>query len=442
MHNLRQLFLSKRFYTLISSIVILAIFGNFTVIFYVIAKILLGLLAILLILDGLLLFQGHTSCTRGMADRFSNGDDNKITYDIKNSFKFPITIKLIDEFPSQFQIREPVEVFTMHKGDQAKRLAVHLRPVTRGVYHFGNIRLLCSTPIGLVSRRITDAEETDVAVYPSFAQLRKTELLAFSKNKFQQNTIQRQRPGNSKEFDQIKEYVTGDDYRKLNWKASARFDKLMVNEYQEECSRHVYQFIDMGRTMKMPFEGMTLLDYAINASLSVANIILKKRDNTGLITYSSKVHSIIKSDNRKLQMSTILETLYNQKTQFNESNLEQPYALLNKNSQGRSLLIFYTNFESTVGLQRQLPILKKLAQRHLVILVSFVNTKLVELTENKAHTLEDIYTKALAENHQTNHDTIMDSLHQHGITSMKVRPNELTMSVINKYLEIKSRGVL
>ncbi|WP_075603866.1 DUF58 domain-containing protein [Saccharicrinis aurantiacus] len=441
MKRVLNIFLNQRFYTALFILIVLFVFGHFFSPLFVLSRVLLFALSILIIVDLFLIWQGSFSASRKVAERFSNGDYNSIKYELKSAYRIRTSVVFIDELPVQFQKRSSL-INKDFAPSESHSFNYSVRPVKRGVYHFGKLRVLVSSKVGLFSMRYSIDANKGVAVYPSFIQLKKHELLAFSYNRNQQNNQLYQRPGNSREFEQIKEYVIGDDYRKLNWKATARFNKLMVNEYQEERSRHIYQLIDMGRTMKMPFSGMTLLDYAINSSLALSNIILKKQDKTGLLTYSSKVHSLIKSDNRQLQLNRILETLYAQETQFNESNLEQVFAALEKNTQGRSMLIFYTNFESNPSLERQLPLLKKMAKRHLVLLVTFINTELEELTHDSAKNMEGIYQKALANNHINNKYALMEELTHHGILNISVRPDELTISVINKYLEVKDRGLI
>jgi len=441
MKRVLNIFLNQRFYTALFILIVLFVFGHFFSPLFVLSRVLLFALSILIIVDLFLIWQGSFSASRTVAERFSNGDYNSIKYELKSAYRIRTRVVFIDELPLQFQKRSSL-INKDFAPSESHSFNYSVRPVKRGVYHFGKLHVLVSSKIGFFSMRYSIDANKDVAVYPSFIQLKKHELLAFSYNRNQQNNQLYQRPGNSREFEQIKEYVIGDDYRKLNWKATARFNKLMVNEYQEERSRHIYQLIDMGRTMKMPFSGMTLLDYAINSSLALSNIILKKQDKTGLLTYSSKVHSLIKSDNRQLQLNRILETLYAQETHFNESNLEQVFAALEKNTQGRSMLIFYTNFESNPSLERQLPLLKKMAKRHLVLLVTFINTELEELTHDSAKNMEGIYQKALANNHINNKYALMEELTHHGILNISVRPDELTISVINKYLEVKDRGLI
>src|SRR5690606_40532545 len=120
------------------------------------------------------------------------------------------------------------------------------------------------------------SQNKTVPVYPSFRQMRKYELPAISNRLTEFGIKKIRRIGQNREFEQIKEYVVGDDYRTINWKATARRGTLMVNTYQDERAQQVYAVIDKGRTMKMPFEGMTLLDYDINASLVISNIAIRK----------------------------------------------------------------------------------------------------------------------------------------------------------------------
>lgn len=191
-----------------------------------------------------------------------------------------------------------------------------IRPKQRGDYHFGALNVSAKTVLGLVKRRFRFEEGTTLPVYPSFIQMKKYELLAIS-NRLTMSGIKKIRKvGNATEFDQIKEYITGDDVRTINWKATSRRQKLMVNKYQDERSQNVYSLIDMGRIMKMPFDQMTLLDYAINASLVISNIAWHKHDKPGVVAFAHKINSFLPADRRGTQMYRIQETLYGLKTNF------------------------------------------------------------------------------------------------------------------------------
>src|SRR6185503_21299452 len=169
-------------------------------------------------------------------------------------------------------------------------------------------------PLGFVCRRFTTEAVETIHVYPAFMQLYKYELLSNAIIQHEGGSTRMRKIGQSMEFEQIKEYVTGDDIRTLNWKASARKGGLMVNNFMEERSQQVYCIIDKGRLMKMPFDGMTLLDYAINSCLVLSNVCLKKQDRVGVITFSNEPGNILSADRKPSQAEHILQLLYKQKT--------------------------------------------------------------------------------------------------------------------------------
>jgi uncharacterized protein (DUF58 family) len=372
-------------------------------------------------------------------DRFSNGDNNTVQLQIHNAYPFIIEAKVIDEIPYQFQERQWERFLRLTPG-QKDSIIYALRPVTRGKYHFGAINILARSPLDLVSRRYRFQQEQTVKVYPSFLQVRRFQLLAAA-NRLQDAGIKRQRAlGHSMEFEQIKEYVVGDDYRTVNWKATARRGDLMVNNFTDERSQQVYCIINKGRAMKMPFEGMTLLDYAINAALVLSNVALMRQDKAGLITFAQKPDAFLAADKRPGQFNQILETLYKEETTFLDVDFERLFAVVRNRITQRSLLVLFTNFESMESLERELPSLKRMAHYHLLVVVFFENTELKELTQKPAKNLEEIYIKTIAEKFIQEKRLIVRELRKHGILALLTSPENLTVQTINKYLEVKNRS--
>lgn len=398
---------------------------------------------ILTLTDILLLFSknNYVKATRNAPEKFSNGDENTIRIKLKNQYGFPITVKIIDEIPFQFQVRN-FEIQRKLKANSKDQFEYHLRPTERGEYFFGNLNTYVSSPLRLVARRFTFDNNQMVPTYPSYIQLRKYDLMAFSNHLFQYGLKKIRRIGHTMEFEQIKEYVQGDDIRTLNWKATAKRNQLMVNQFQDEKSQTVYMLIDKGRVMKMPFNGLSLLDYAINASLVLSNVILKKGDKAGLFSFSKKVENRVIAERRQSQMNLILENLYNIKTNFFESDYSRLYVDVKKNINHRSLILLYTNFETLDGLHRQLPYLKGIAKNHLLVVVFFNNTELNDLISKKATTIQDIYDQTIAEKFAFEKRLIVNELRKYGIYSVLTQPENLTLDTINKYLEIKARGIL
>ena len=408
-----------------------------------VAKLLLIVGLAVLLVDCLLLFrvQKGIYAQRICPDKLSNGDKNELQIYLENYYNFRIHISVIDELPPQFQKRDLHFDLAM-KGRATKILNYHLRPVKRGEYKFGAVNVFVSSNLGLISRRFKFSQDKVVPVYPSFIQMMKYELLAISNNLSELGIKKIRRIGHSMEFEHIKEYVVGDDYRTVNWKATARRGTLMVNNYQDEKSQQVFCLIDKGRVMKMPFEGMTLLDYAINASLAMANIAIKKDDKAGLITFQHKINTIVPASKRGIQMYNIMETLYNQKTGYKESDYSVLYNTIKYKIKHRSLLILFTNFETVSSMERQMPYLRKLAREHLLVVIFFENTTLTSLTEIRPGKIEEVYRKTIAEKFAFDKKLIVKELMAHGIQTVLTAPQNLTINTINKYLELKARGLI
>lgn len=404
--------------------------------------IILGL-STFLVLDILLLYLTKTGieAARTTPEKLSNGDPNPINISIKNQYTFTISTEIIDEIPFQFQVRD-FKIKRKIKANIQDKIEYDLHPKERGEYHFGSLNIYVSSPLHLISRRFTFDKDQMVPVYPSFMQLRKYDLLAFSNNLHQYGFKRIRRIGHTMEFEQIKEYVQGDDMRTLNWKATAKKNALMVNQFQDEKSQPVYIAIDKGRVMQMPFNGLSLLDYAINSALALSNIILKKQDKTGLFAFSKKVENRVFAEKRASQMQKIMESLYNVKTDFFESDYSRLYVDIKKNINQRSLILLYTNFESMDGLNRQMPYLKGIAKNHLLVVIFFSNTELNNIINKKTETIQEVYDKVIAEKFTFEKRLIVNELKKYGIHSVLTQPENLTLDAINKYLEIKARGIL
>jgi len=439
----KQLYITNFFFYLLIGIVVLFCCAFIFPVLYHAVWFLFLMLLTFFVLDLLILFAAGKGIDgqRTAPEKLSNGDENQIVVTIRNYYTFPVHVTVIDEIPEQFQVRN-FEIKRKIKTAAQDEFQYYLRPTERGEYHFGCLNVYVSSPLQLIVKRYRFDKDQMVPTYPSYIQLRKYDLIAFSNNLFQYGVKKIRRIGHTMEFEQIKEYVPGDDIRTLNWKATAKKNSLMVNQFQDEKSQNIYMAIDKGRVMKMPFNGMSLLDYAINATLVLSNVILKKQDKAGMFSFSKKVENRVVAEKRTSQMQKILESLYNVRTDFFESDYSRLYADIKKNINQRSLIILYTNFETMDGLHRQLPYLKGIAKNHLLVVVFFQNTELYQITNKKADTIQEVYDKVIAEKFLFEKKLIVTELKKYGIHSVLTQPENLTLDTINKYLEIKARGIL
>lgn len=392
--------------------------------------------------DIIMLYKGRgITAERILPDKFSNSDENLVRVKLQNNYRFKARLEVIDEIPVQFQKRDFLHRLQI-AGQNALSFSYSLRPVDRGEYYFGSLNIFTSTPLKLIKRRQKFQDQQLVKVYPSFLQMKKYDFMAIDRKIAEPGLKKIRKIGHTMEFEQIKDYVLGDDVRSINWKATAKQGNLMVNQYQDEQSQPVYSVIDTGRTMKMPFNNLKLLDYAINSALAFSNIALKKKDKAGLITFSNKMEQLIPASSKKTHLQLLLETLYNVNTRFKDSDFGLLYSHTNRRLPQRSLLLLYTNFEHINSLHRQLPYLLALSKKHLLVVIFFENTQLESFIQSDAKSVSEIFDQTIAEQFSYEKRLMAKELQKHGIQTILTKPEDLTVNTINKYLEIKKRGIL
>ena len=439
---IKDLFLPLRFYVAIGSCILFFVIAFLYPTIFSISKIYFASICILILLDYVFVFIRNEplEANRKISARLSNGEDNMVEIEVKNKLPYAIEIEIIDELPIQLQERN-FEIKSKLATNETAVFKYSINPVQRGLYGFGNVIVLFQSKLGLVLRRQKLGKSDTVSVYPAFSQLGKYALLAQT-NTSEYGSKRMRKIGQSMEFEQIKEYVSGDDIRTINWKATARKGSLMINNYTDEKSQQVYVVIDKGRLMKMPFNGLSLLDYSINAALALSNICLQKQDKIGLITFGDKIGNIIAADRKPIQREKILQLLYKENTAFLESDFEMLYTQVRNKIKQRSLLILFTNFESSNGLKRQINYLRSIAKHHLLLVVFFENTELTKLSTAHAKTVEDVYVKTIADKLAYEKRMLVKELQQYGIIAIQSSPESLTVNSINKYLDLKSKQML
>ena len=439
----KQLYIRNTFFLYWVVVVMLFCVGFGVPFLYPIAQVAFIALMAITMLDLFILFfsKSKVQATRVVSTQLSLGDKNTVRIKVSSTYSMPVSLRIIDELPYQLQIRDFEEWLFLNPGE-SKEFIYLIQPNKRGVYLFQDINIYISTILRVVERGITIKAKQEVAVYPSILQMKKYELQVFSKTAIFQGIKKIRRTGNNNEFEQIKTYVQGDDIRSVNWKATSRKGELMVNQYQDERSQQVYCVIDKSRSMRIPFDNLTLLDHSINSALSLSNIILRKNDKVGVVTFSDKLGSRLPAENTATQLRRIIDVLYRQKTHFMESNYERLYFGLRNTIKGRSMVLLFTNFESMYSLKRNLALLRRINQQHLLVVVFFENSKLKKVAKMESNHVKDIYVKTLAAKFALEKELIAFELRKYGIQSVLTKPENLSVDTINKYLELKSRGML
>jgi len=430
-------------FTFILLTIVTAVIGASTILpwLMLVGKTMLVVLVITIIADVLLVYLQKEPVTvkRTFQERMNLGDVNTITVKIVNQTLQPINASIYEGYPVQMQKRSKAWVALLLPR-KAKSFTYTFTPTERGEYDFGDIVLFLRSPLFLAQRRMIIPLKEKTEVYPSVLQMKQFELKVFHQQTQSQGIKKIRRLGNTSEFEQIRNYVQGDDVRTINWKATSRKNELMVNQYQEERSQPVYCVIDKSRPMQLAFNDMTMLDYAVNSSLVFSNIAIRKGDRAGLITFSDKMGTIIPADRSAGQLKRILEGLYNQRTQFKEGNFELLYQTIRRQVKTRSLLMLFTNFESEFAMRRALPMLQKLNKRHVLVVIFFQNNELGEWAQQPVDSMKELVQATVAEKMTSVKWSIARELRRNGIQTILSRPEDLSINSINKYLELKAKG--
>jgi uncharacterized protein (DUF58 family) len=443
LQNLRNTFLMKRFYIAFGACILICLLGFLWPFLFNLSWVLLALLTIVTLYDTAFLYQTRKKIKlqRQLPNVLSLGDITSIVILIKNNFPYLLNAEIIDELPIQFQERNFVIPLKL-AAHSTVEATYTIKPNTRGVHNFGKCNLFLGSKIGLINFRQVFDLEASIPVYPSVIQMKKHELNSIHQVEQFHGVKKFRRLGHSYEFEQIKNYVIGDDIRSVNWKATGRKGELMVNQFGDEKSQQVYSIIDRSRVMMLPFNGMSLMDYAINTALVISNIALKKQDKAGLVSFDQKIRTIVKADNRSNQLKRIIEALYNESESSLEANYELLYMAAQRVIKQRSLLILYTNFESQYALARNLPILRRINQRHVLLVVFFENSELDTFASLPGQELSEVYNKAMASKMLLDKKKMLKQLNQYGIQTLLTQPEDLSINTVNQYLAFKAKGLI
>lgn len=434
---------AKRFF-IVCAIILLCI--SLSLAYWILFPIALSFIVILLalvIVDYYMLFslKSGIESRRELPSILGLGDDFNVIIHLKNNNSFSLYADVYDELPTIFQERDFKMSLELLKFE-SRSLNYSVRPTKRGNYQWGNTNCICRTKIGFLERHYRLNEIADIPCFPSILQMKNFELKAFAKIANFEGIKKVRRLGHSYEFEQIKQYIQGDDLRSVNWKATSRRNSLMVNQYEDERSQQVYCILDKSRSMHMPFKGLSLLDYSINTSLIISNIVLKKHDKSGLISFSDKLGTVIKAEKSRLQLKKILYALYKETHRENEVNFDLLYHSIKKMIRVRSLIFLFSNFESRYALERALPLLRKINNLHLLVVIIFKNTELEEYAHKKAETIRDVYAQTIANKLSIEKRNMSAILQKYGIQTILTEPEELSLHSVNKYLELKAKGLI
>jgi len=401
-----------------------------------------GILAVAL-LDALLAYKPLFSVQRHAAQVFSIGRPNPVTLEIRSRTWRALTVLIKEDlFETAESTDFPLSVEVPARTQKVIRY--HVTPTRRGAFELGNHHLRYRSPLGLWIRQLRIPARTEVRVYPDVQAVRQYELLAREDREASMFRTSKRRGGES-EFERLREYRNGDEYRSIDWKATARRQKLISREYQLESNQNIMFLLDAGRLMTGESAGMSLFDHALNATLMLAHVAAKGGDNVGLLTFADDVRSYAPPEGGSRAARRIVQAGYNLHPELIETNYEAAFQKLSVLVRKRTLVVLFTQVLDEVAGKAIVRLARGMLPRHLPLFVMFRDSDVDALLDPQATpTAEtaDLYVSAAAAELTTFRDRVVRELKKQGALVLDVPTGELTPKLMNRYLEIKARHLL
>jgi uncharacterized protein (DUF58 family) len=376
------------------------------------------------------------------SDKLSLGAWNPVVLELSNATGRLHRLQLRDVPPPTFAVDTDPILFALRLGPgESDRVTYHVRPPARGDASFGDLYLRSDGPIGLMRRswRVPHSAQ-DVRVYPSLRDLRRYDLLVRRGLETQPGAQRIRRPGASTEFERVRDYLPDDEFRRVNWKATARRGQPMVNQFEAERSQNLVIMLDAGRTMAALANGLTKLDYALNSALVLTYVASLRGDRVALLAYADNVIRFVPPQRGRGALLTTIQALYALQAQPVEPDHARAFAFLAQRNLRRSLVVLFTDLadrESSALLAAQL---HQAARHHLVVCVTLGDPNVRRPASTRPANAAALYEKMVAQQLLDDRATVLANLTAHGVLTVDTDANTLSPRLIDTYLQLKHRG--
>ncbi len=375
--------------------------------------------------------------SRECEEKFSLGAENTVVIKIRNNSDYALPVTIKDEIPLFFNIKKE-ELSVNVPAHQEACASYVVVPLKRGQFRFGNVYVKYTGLLGLCSKLCKISLEHDYKVYPNIKDLRRFTLSAIRKAQLLQGEKKIRTYGSGTEFESLREYTEGDDYRKINWPATARSDKLIINSYEPQRNQQIFVMVDSSRVMNSEINYIKKLDYAVNSAFLLADFAIRKGDNAGLLVFDSEVKRFVKPGKGMAHFQLIAENLYNIEENLVSADFEGALLYLGRNHKRRSLLCIFTELFNQEEAMQLVKALKSAARNHLPLVITIKDTRIEETADKDIKDSEDIFLKSAAIQLVSERKKIRQILVSNGIACMDIPPDKLSIEVLNRYITMKS----
>ena len=380
--------------------------------------------------------------TREFGGRFAVGAETQVDVNIRNAQTHAIAVIIKDEYPPQMKLSGLREAKIRIEARTAASLVYGLTPLRRGDFHFGQIAVRFLSRLNLVWCQTFVGEATTVKVYPNMRRAREAELKALGARSLVATHRKTSWRGEGREFESLRDYVRGDELRHISWTATARRGKLTTRQYQIERDQTILIAIDGGRLMTARIEQETKLDSAVHAALALMSAAARAGDNAGLLVFGRKIKNYLPPSRGREHMDLVLESLYAVEPEMIEPSYSRAFEFIAANSKRRSLVVLLTDLVDEEGSKELLASLKLLRPRHLPLVVTIADRDLRAVVSEAPATVKDLFTQSVAEEIMYLREAALRRVESQGGLALDVTAAALAPALLEKYLQVKERGLL
>ncbi|OHB66224.1 MAG: hypothetical protein A2V70_20350 [Planctomycetes bacterium RBG_13_63_9] len=337
---------------------------------------------------------------------------------------------------------QPAEFFIRLAGRSRSTLHYVLRPNRRGAFALEQVHLRIRSRLGLWQRQLDYPLGTLIHVYPDMKQLGQYALLARTNRLSLLGVRRTRRIGQDHDFERLRDYTIDDNYKQIDWRATARRRKLTVKDFQATQSQRIIFLVDCGRMMTNQAAGLSLLDHGLNAMLMLSYVALRQGDSVGMVSFSDEIHSFVPPRGGMQQMNRLLHASFDRFPQLVESRYDLAFRYLASHCRKRSLVVLVTNVIDEVNASQIQRYLSNLVGRHLPLGVLLRDRRLFDAVDVEHPTDDQLWPAAAAADILAWRHQVLSDLQSKGILSLDVFPEEMTAPLVNRYLEIKARHLL
>jgi uncharacterized protein (DUF58 family) len=376
-------------------------------------------------------------------NRLSLGAQNSIRIRVLNPGRRAVSLWVRDEPPEAFRIDAARRILSGQAlARQAWEDSYTVLPLNRGDYRFGDLNLRWQGPLGLVIRQGRVPAAVSVKVYPNLLDIRRYDLL-LRKDRLREMGLRTVRQlGEGTEYDRLREYLPDDDFRHIDWKATARRNRPVTVEYTTERSQNILIALDNGRMMLSPVGEIAKLDYAINASLLLSYVASGKGDRVGLMAFADEVHTYLTPKHGRGQFYRMLELLYGLRPSPVEPNYRQALNYLALKQRKRAMVVLFTDISGSPGIDDLVSQILLINRAHLVLVVTISDPDVHQAARQIPAGSSAVYQRAAAVQLLDERRLVLDSLRRRGVFTLDIPANQLSLAVINQYLQMKARMTL